>query len=423
MNIADEDWPLLTAWMGATLRPRGPYPLLVLNGEWGSAKSTTARVIRALTDPNAASLRAAPRNEHDLVIAAHNGWLVALDNLSRVQPWLSDALCRLATGGGFAARRLYTDAEEVLFDAMRPILLIGIEELPTRGDLIDRSVITTLPRITDERRQAEESFWPAFEQARPELLGAILTALSTAMRRLPGVSLTRLPRMADFARLAVAAEPALGVPRPRFGRRRAQEISVDDVAKLIVALQTEGKAGWTIRYALTTLSSLMNWAVRRGMVPANPVRQLERSERPKVAHKRQCVFERNEIGRLLATAPAIYRPIIATALFSGMRLMELLGNAKLDLNRDAKPVLHDCRHTFASLLIAQGLDVVFISRQLGHSTPATTLRVYAHLFDEANHASGMRNVLSAQFGSLLSGNAVETTPAMRRNNRSPTWRN
>jgi hypothetical protein len=46
--------------------------------------------------------------------------------------------------------------------------------------------------------------------------------------------------------------------RPRFGRRRAQEISVDDVAKLIAALQCEGKAGWTIRYALTTLSSLMN---------------------------------------------------------------------------------------------------------------------------------------------------------------------
>ena len=85
-------------------------------------------------------------------------------------------------------------------------------------------------------------------------------------------------------------------------------------------------------------------------------------------------------------------------------------SAGLDRDRNSKPVLHDCRHTFASLLIAQGLDVVFVSRQLGHSTPATTLRVYAHLFDKANHADGMRHVLSTEFGELLNGNLVETTP-------------
>ena len=83
--------------------------------------------------------------------------------------------------------------------------------------------------------------------------------------------------------------------------------------------------------------------------------------------------------------------------------------AKLDEGRDSKPVMHDCRHTFASILIAQGLDVVFISRQLGHSSPATTLGVYAHLFDKANHADGMRQALSARFGALLPGNAVEKT--------------
>jgi hypothetical protein len=54
------------------------------------------------------------------MIAAKNGWLIALDNLSRVHTWLSDALCRLATGGGFATRELYANDEEVLFDAKRP---------------------------------------------------------------------------------------------------------------------------------------------------------------------------------------------------------------------------------------------------------------------------------------------------------------
>lgn len=290
--------------------------------------------------------------------------------------------------------------------------------------------------------------------------------------------------------------------RPHFGRKRAQEVTVDDVARLIADIQADGKAGWTIRNVLTTLSSLMSWAVRRGMVPLNPVHLLERAERPKVARKRECVFEREEIGKLIDFTPTKYRPLIATALFSGLRLMELLGlrwqdidfengyihvrtqlgrsgklkslksdaaerdvvlfpelasllrkhkaasrfshpqqfvfasatgtplnwrnvetrgfdkaitDAGLAESRDAKPVMHDCRHTFASLLIALGVDVVFISRQLGHSTPASTLKVYSHLFDRANHAARMRQSLSTQFGGLLSGNVVEMTGQTGRN--------
>jgi hypothetical protein len=99
-------WILLTAWLIAALRPRGPYTILVVNGEQGSGKSTLLRVLRSLVDPNQAALRPASRNEHDLMIAAQNGWILALDNLSHLPPWLSDALCRLATGTGFATREL-----------------------------------------------------------------------------------------------------------------------------------------------------------------------------------------------------------------------------------------------------------------------------------------------------------------------------
>jgi integrase len=85
-------------------------------------------------------------------------------------------------------------------------------------------------------------------------------------------------------------------------------------------------------------------------------------------------------------------------------------NAKLAA-RETKPVLHDCRHTFASILVAQGLDVVFVSRQLGHADPSTTLRVYADLFGKANHASTMRAALSAGFGSTLETAARKPTQA------------
>src|SRR5262249_40554732 len=99
VNVAsEEDWCLLVAWLIQALRPSGPYPILCHHGEQGSAKSTSARVVRSLVDPNSAPLRSTPRDERDLIIAASNGWVVAYDNLSHMSDWLSDALCRLATG-------------------------------------------------------------------------------------------------------------------------------------------------------------------------------------------------------------------------------------------------------------------------------------------------------------------------------------
>jgi hypothetical protein len=77
-------------------------------------------LVRALVDPNVAPVRALPREERELMIAADNGHLLAFDNLSGLPAWLSDALCRLASGGSFVVRKLYTNDEEVLFKAARP---------------------------------------------------------------------------------------------------------------------------------------------------------------------------------------------------------------------------------------------------------------------------------------------------------------
>jgi integrase len=69
--------------------------------------------------------------------------------------------------------------------------------------------------------------------------------------------------------------------------------------------------------------------------------------------------------------------------------------------REPRPRFHDLRHSFASLVIAQGANVVFVSEQLGHADPDVTLRVYAHLFSEAEHAEKTRDGLQAEFGNAL----------------------
>src|SRR6266481_1155950 len=120
-----------------------------------------------MVDPNAAPVRAFSREQRELMLAANNGYLLTFDNLSGLPHWLSDALCRLATGGSFAVRRRYTDDEEVLFEAARPILLNGIEEVISRPDLGDRAIFLTLAPIGDVQRRPENELWREFEIAQP----------------------------------------------------------------------------------------------------------------------------------------------------------------------------------------------------------------------------------------------------------------
>jgi integrase len=98
----------------------------------------------------------------------------------------------------------------------------------------------------------------------------------------------------------------------------------------------------------------------------------------------------------LSGRPMYYRNVSRRGLSVAVR--------KGGLNEGGAPRLrfHDLRHTFASLLIAQGLNVVFISRQLGHASPSITLDVYGGLFDRAEHARRAIEGLEAAFGGALS---------------------
>jgi hypothetical protein len=144
LNVrSDSDFVLVIASALACLRNRGPYPVIVLSGEQGSAKSTLSAILRTLLDPNTAPLRALPREDRDLFIAASNGHVLAFDNVSGLPAWISDTLCRLATGGGFAVRQLYSDQDEVLFDAARPAAS------PPHGPLPGRTAEQAIPCVCD----------------------------------------------------------------------------------------------------------------------------------------------------------------------------------------------------------------------------------------------------------------------------------
>jgi RepB DNA-primase from phage plasmid len=212
---SEEDFRLIASWALMAIRPTGPFPLLVIQGQQGSAKSTTSRVLKELVDPVKAPIRSMPGSLQDLAIMAAGNSVIAIDNLSRMNDAMSDALCRLATGGGFSTRRLYTDDEEFIFEQKRAAILNGIDAVVRRQDLLGRSIVIRLPKIPKGARRDEATLWDDFERDRPKILGALLSAASAALTSWDATAVEGL-RMADFARWAAAGAPSFGWTAAEF---------------------------------------------------------------------------------------------------------------------------------------------------------------------------------------------------------------
>jgi hypothetical protein len=198
-NVQSEgEFVLLVAFLLGALRPNAAYPVLVLGGEHGTSKSTLVTLVARLVDPRIPELRSPPANEDDVVTAAKAAHLLAYDNISRLPDWLSDAVCRLATGGGAGKRRLYTDDDEILFAGRRPVCLNGIEDIAVRADLVDRAINLTLEPIAESKRRKEEEFHADFASKAPLIFGCLLDGLVAGLGN-RHIEIAGKPRMADFA--------------------------------------------------------------------------------------------------------------------------------------------------------------------------------------------------------------------------------
>ena len=209
INVRSEAERVLLVSVEITaLRSARSYPMLVFFGEQGSAKTTSARIVRRLSDPTVVLDRACPREEKELLPAVQNNHVLLYDNLSGLSAPLADAFCRISTGSGFAFRALYTNGEEHLVGGARFVIFTGIDDLAVRADFADRCVGIGLDPIPEDKRRPEAEIWAAFEREQPFILGALLDGLAEGLRNLPRTKFDRLPRMADFALFSIAAETA-----------------------------------------------------------------------------------------------------------------------------------------------------------------------------------------------------------------------
>lgn len=262
ININEQDKILLYSFLLNCFSPTGPYPILIFQGPQGSGKSFISKLIKNIVDPSFAPIRSLPKNEEDLMISAQNSRLLAFDNLSGVGLKMADSLCKLATGGGFTTRKFFKNTEEVVIESHRPLILNGIDFIARRPDLASRAIIINLSPINNKERLTEEEMLNKIELLKPKILGALLDALSIALRNYNDVKLDSTPRMADFAKFATAAEVGFGFEKGTFlkeyernQKETAEEAVEHDllVSTIIDCLEREKRISGTATFILEKL--------------------------------------------------------------------------------------------------------------------------------------------------------------------------
>jgi hypothetical protein len=207
INISDEGWDMLRAWLAMALLPDVPVPILSLTGTQGSGKSSLARAVIGLVDPSPSPLRTPPKASDEWHTVAAASRVIGLDNISSIQPWFSDLLCRTVTGDGAAKRQLYTDDEIYVTNFRRAIVLTSIDPGGLRGDLGERLMPIELGVISSKQRRAEEQIDALLQQQMPRILGGLFDLIAQVLAN--PVEADELPRMGDAGHIMAAVDKAL----------------------------------------------------------------------------------------------------------------------------------------------------------------------------------------------------------------------
>jgi len=263
----EEDWAVLQAFIVGcfnSMANGGTFPVLFLSGTEDSGKTTLAKVLKAIIDPElGGGTSQAPASMFDMILAASNRWLVSFNNISYLDQKYSDVLCQIVDGTPFRTRVYYLQRDELTMQAKRPIVINAIPDVIRSADLASRTLTVEVPRL--KGRQSELDFWGNFDVALPAILGAALKALQAGLRNDLSTGVDPSIRLSDFARWASACEPGLDCARgsvqiaimTTMRRRRQLQAESSELAIAIVKKVENECRGERAEY-LTTAKELID---------------------------------------------------------------------------------------------------------------------------------------------------------------------
>lgn len=274
-NIPDQ--LVVTAVLVKALVPGGTDPILAISGYAGSGKTTTANCLRSLVDPftKGKVLAKIPEIDH-IAIHAMQRRILAIDNISYITADQSDTLCNVSTGGGFSKRTLFSDSEETILDVQNLTILTSIGNVVTKPDLLERSIVIDMTRITDDERESESSLSQGLELHHAEILGRLLDITVAALHYRDTAESPRYSRMVEFSHLGEGVEQYLdyqpGSMRSRMaaGVEIANEIAIESspVASIIREwMGIEGKWEGTTAELLNILKTHAKKSELAGTLP------------------------------------------------------------------------------------------------------------------------------------------------------------
>lgn len=230
LNIKDKDTKLLVkCYIISLIIPDISKPIEILHGEQGSAKTSFQELTKMLIDPSSVRTLTFPRDINELIQKLSHNYIAYFDNVSTIKDWISDALCRAVTGSGFSKRQLYTDDDDIIYSFKRCTGINGINIGATKPDLLDRSIIVELERISKDNRRKLEDIWNEFNDLKPKLLGYIFNIVVKVLQVKQNGGITipdGLNRMADFEEYAEIISQCLGYPEGEFLRVYQDNINI-----------------------------------------------------------------------------------------------------------------------------------------------------------------------------------------------------
>ncbi len=270
VNVTDEGWDLLRAWLVMALMPNIPVPILYLSGGQGNGKTTCARTVVSIVDPSPTPTQSPPGAKDDWPSVAAASRVVGIDNISVIPAWLSDVLCRAVTGEGTNKRKLYTDDDVHVTAFRRAIILTSIDAGSLRGDFGQRLIPIELDHMAKYRVEAE--LVELLAEAMPRILGGLFDLVAEVLAN-PAVP-DELPRMADAGRIMASVDAALG-SRSLAAYHAAQDniagivVEGDPVADAVRKMLARRPDGVWTGIASELLDELRRWADSPRQWPGN----------------------------------------------------------------------------------------------------------------------------------------------------------